>query len=90
MQATILPILAMSTRTSFIHPWVVLCGGSSNALVARDPAADAIPQLSTQIRVQITIILILTVSTVGFVLMDSVLFSEQANVRGAPLSHGSH
>ncbi|KAJ1484670.1 hypothetical protein T484DRAFT_1796362, partial [Baffinella frigidus] len=34
---------------------------------------------SLQMRVQITLVLILIISTAGFVLMDSILFSEQAN-----------
>ena len=34
---------------------------------------------SLQLRVQIALLLILAVSTVGFVVMDSVLFSETAN-----------
>ena len=37
-------------------------------------------------RVKVALLLILGISTVGFVLMDAVLFSETANVRPAPLN----
>ena len=37
--------------------------------------------VGAKMRVQVTLLLILAISTVGFVIMDIVLFSEAANVR---------
>jgi hypothetical protein len=38
----------------------------------------------TQMRVQGTLVLILAMSTVGFIIMDLILFSETANVHPNP------